>query len=220
VRVAIADADLRVRLVINDFRIALSAAAADGLLVLAGFLDGHNECHRDPATRRQFVHDVVTDVWDRETTVAHTPDAVFALETSCGPELFFVEVDRRLALASRCGRSVSHLLDFYEGYSRSTLPGRYADALRLSAPPEAFHLLLLTSTAERLKEVVHLVRAQRFSRAIESRTWVAPYRSLFADGVAMHAWEVLRRSTAGLGPCTLLDAGGMGSAPHALQRVV
>lgn len=188
----IADTELRVRLTVNDLRIAITHAYTTGPVSLDGFIDGHHEYVRDTAQRRQFVQDVVTDVFDRDETIAHAPDAVFALEDENGPHLYFVEVDRKVALDVRSANSVVYLLDFYESLWASNEYQRYCSTFRCPAQFTGFHVVLLTPTVARGQQIARLVRRQSFARRVESYTLLGDLPAAVRGDIATYRWTPLR----------------------------
>lgn len=190
----IVDPVLRRVLDVAEFRIALTKECEVSQSPhLVGFVPAHVKSDTDATRRRQIAAEVVADTYNPRHHPDHSPDATFALSTGGVPRLFFLEIDRHVALASDAERGVRHLVDYYDGYWATGAFHRYEEALGLESPVSEFRVLLLVNSKQRIKALQSLLEERPLVRRSECFIWLAE-RERILDGrpILSTPWMPLR----------------------------
>jgi len=141
---------LRHFLELNDFQIALLEACLSSEIDLLGFLPEYKGTKTPRGGLRRHVRDEAPDVTQHGRPVAHTPDAVFALEKASKPALFFLEIDRGTEVVSNPAKGFLKAVRFYLNYWHSGGYRRYEKEFGISQTRQPFRLLVVTPSEARI----------------------------------------------------------------------
>ena len=141
---------LRHFLQLNDFRIALQfAQKRQASISLLGFIPEYFGDNSSKGGVGKYIKDVVCDIKNPKVEIQFTPDAVFALEKSGTPVLFFLEIDRGTEVVGNPEKGVLKAINFYYNYFISKKYNRYAKDFKCGQF-NGFRVLFVTTTETRL----------------------------------------------------------------------
>jgi hypothetical protein len=175
----------------GDFRISLTRACAHSEDVrLLGFLPEHLVERTPKGAVRKYVRDVIADVTDHRQKLTHAPDGVFALERGGTAALFFLEVDRGTEVLTNPSRGFLKIVRFYLSAIVSNSYQRYQADFGATKPFNAFRVLVVTSSPERLANIRSICGRTPFEPAHAKRfLWLTTDDALRDDALLTRSWS-------------------------------
>lgn len=176
-----------------DFRITLTlACAVRSDLRLLGFIPEHVVDGAAGSDLKKHIRDMTTNAANPHQKIAHTPDAVFALQRGESSALFFLEIDRGTEVLSNPDRGLLKTVRFYLASLVSGSYQRYQSEFGLARPLRAFRALFVTASAERLRNIREICGSVAFDPAHAKRfIWLATEDVLLAGDLLGHGWVPL-----------------------------
>ncbi len=184
---------LRHFLAINDFRILMTQACEASPITLKGFIPEYFGEKTTEGNVKKYIRDRVCDVTNHAYEHSHTPDGVFALEKDGKPALFFLEIDRGTEVISDPQKGFLKCVLFYLNYWTEGKFSRYG--VDFHCPPfEAFRVLIITTSGERIKNIRQAVTALPFpDDSIKRFFWITTEARIRRDGIFANIWVSLHR---------------------------
>lgn len=177
-------------LAINDFRIALAKACESSPIKLLGFIPDYCGERSERGGVVKHIRDEVRDFQNRNETIPHTPDGVFALEKEGKAALFFLEVDRGTEVVSDPNRGVLKCLRFYLNYLLTGGYQRYAEEFRVPTF-NGFRALIVTSSEQRLQNMREAVKELAFPGKAKRFVWLTTEGKISSEEVFGPIWQSL-----------------------------
>jgi len=177
----------------GDFRIALTkSCGARSDIRLLGFIPEHVGRRSANGSVEKILRDSVASPDEPRKTIAHCPDAVFALGRDDSSALFFLEIDRGTEVLSDEERGLGKTIRFYLQYLLSGGYQRYRDDLGLRSEFKLFRVLVVTSSELRLQNIRRRCGAIPFQPDQAKRfIWLGHEELLQTDQILEHAWVSL-----------------------------
>jgi len=163
---------LRHFLAVNDVRITLSQACQNTDITLLGFIPEYYGQKTAAGGLVKYIKDFVCDVTSpQEEPVAHTPDAVFALQKNQVSALFFLEVDRGTEIIGDEHKGVLKAVKFYMNYLVSGKYQRYSEDFGCMEF-KGFRTLIVTTTDKRIDNMRASVSQLTFAEKAKKFIWI------------------------------------------------
>lgn len=172
---------------INDFRLALRSACENGAIKLLGFIPDYYGEQTDKGGVVKYVRDMICDINNRQESISHTPDGVFALSKEGKSALFFLEIDRGTETVSVADKGVLKCLRFYANYLIDGGYQRYAKDFNV---PEfkGFRSLLITTSDARLANIRQAVGSLQVPEKAKRFSWITTQAKLNASTMFTPIW--------------------------------
>lgn len=163
---------LRHFLAVNTVRISLSQSCRDSDIRFLGFIPEYYGQKIPNGGLMKYIKDFVCDVSrPQDEPIAHTPDAVFALEKNQTPALFFLEVDRGTEVVGDDSKGVLKCVKFYLNYLVSGKYQRYSEDFGCG-PFKGFRTLMVTTTEKRVENIREAVSGLPFLDKAKKFIWL------------------------------------------------
>lgn len=159
-------------LAVNDIRITLSRACQNADIELLGFIPEYYGQKTAAGGLVKYIKDFVCDVNSpQEEPVAHTPDAVFALQKNQVSALFFLEVDRGTEIIGDERKGVLKAVKFYMNYLVSGKYQRFSEDFGCTEF-KGFRTLIVTTTDKRIDNMRASVSQLTFAEKAKKFIWL------------------------------------------------
>ena len=178
---------LRHALAISEFRVALAEGLQprDGVELVNFVADAERHVPRPGLTPRSPLRAEVT-VSDR--TVAHAPDAAFALRRGGRLAAFYVEIDMGTEVIGSPERGVGKFMRFYRAALLREAPAWLATALQLERAPDAVRVLVVTTSHARVQSIRRVCGGAAAPHPMTGRIWIAATSILTDTDVLGSVW--------------------------------
>lgn len=177
---------------LNDVRIVLEKATEGGPVSLRGFLPEYYGTKEQSGTVSKYVRDATFGIANPHEHIPHTPDAVFCLEKSGNPALFFLEVDRGTETLSNPQKGVLKMVRFYLGYLAEGGYEGYSEDFKTEEPFSSFRALIVTTSEERIDNMRSAASSlpQKMHRGLRA-LWCTTFDRVSPETILTPIWTSL-----------------------------
>jgi len=177
---------------LNDVRITLELATQDGPVSLRGFIPEYYGKKESSGSVHKYVRDATFDIVNPHEHIPHTPDAVFSLEKTRRPALFFLEVDRGTETLSNPQKGVLKMVRFYLGYLANGDYRGYSEDFKTDEAFSSFRALIVTTSEERVENMRSAASSlpQQVHRGLRA-LWCTTFDQLAPGTVLTPIWVSL-----------------------------
>jgi hypothetical protein len=184
---------LRHFLAINDFRITLTLACQKSTIHLSGFIPEYVGEKTGEGHVKKYIRSKVNDIAFSAVSYSHTPDAVFSLEKDGRAALFFLEIDRGGEVLTDSQKGFLKCVVFYLNLWSGTVWKRYEKDFGREF--NAFRVLIVTTSQERLKHMRDAVTAYPFPQNLAKRfLWGTIQSHVTTDWLFESMWQSMDTS--------------------------
>ena len=179
---------------INQFRMDVTKACAKSEIELLGFIPEYYGSKKASGHTTKYIKDFIIDAANPANKISHTPDAVFALQKSGKPALFFLEIDRGTEVLTNPEKGFLKMLHFYINYAKSGKFKTYQEEFKC-AGLKVFRLLIVTTSAERLE---NMREASGGGAGGDTKLlryfWLTTFAKVSAESFWQPIWTALQRA--------------------------
>lgn len=175
-------------LAITDFRILLNESCRKVDVELLGFIPDYYAEVSGRQVARKYIRDIVSDIRTGQGSVAHIPDAVFALRKGGKNALFFLEVDRGTEVVSNDARGVLKAILFYNAYLAEGKYQRYACDFGVEEF-RAFRVLFVTTNEKRIEQIRKAAESLQTPAKTKQFVWLSTFDQVAGSVLTSDSWQ-------------------------------
>jgi Replication-relaxation len=175
-------------LAINDFRVSLSLDVRQLDTQLVNFIP---EFQTDETSNNGFKHirDKVVDCHDKNVTLSHTPDGVFALSKDNHQRLFFLEMDLGKESIGDKEKGLLRHIRFYLNYLHHGKYQRYQADFNYPQKFQGFRALIVTTVPARVEHIRDNIKLLQFEEKYQRFILLTDLRTLGHHNLSTAVWR-------------------------------